>query len=241
METTIADLEHASTVISVGMKLQTEQPIVYLRVYKGVRRRKNTWIEAADLDEALQKLSGDAVLLLPHNLTPGEYDRARERCEALGAKLNILLPDANSWGAVQAGAIPGEGGLDSEGIFQAAASGSVKLLYVLGSDPAVRYHDPALAQKALERAELTVVQELFLTETAKRADLVLPAASFAEKDGTFVNIEGRAQKIQAAIASPGEARPDWRILADLIARLGSPVPYFSARDIHREWARAATK
>ncbi len=241
METSIVDLEHAKTVISVGMNLQTEQPIVYLRVYKGVRRRKNTWIKAADLDEALQKLSEGAVLLLPHTLSQAEYDLAKLVCGQVGAKLNVLLPDANSWGAVQAGALPGEGGLSADGIFQAAASGSVKLLYVLGSDPAVRYHDPALAQKALERAELSVVQELFLTETARRADLILPAASFAEKDGTLVNIEGRAQKIQAAIDPPGEARPDWRILADLIARLGSPVPYFSARDIHREWAKAAAK
>ena len=108
----------------------------------------------------------------------------------------------------------------------------------MGSDPAVRYHDPALAQRALERAELTVVQELFLTETARRADLILPAASFAEKDGTFVNIEGREQKINQAIDPCGGSRPDWRILSDLLARLGAPVAYFSARDIYREWQRA---
>lgn len=239
MQTSIEELEHAKTIISVGMDLPNDQPIVYLRVHKGVRRRKNTWHKAGTLAEGLQKLTEGAVLLLPHNLTPAEYDLAKLMCEQASAKLNILLPDSNSWGAPEAGALPGESGLDTGGILQAAADGHMKLLYILGADPVVRYHDPALAQKALQRAELTVVQELFLTETAKRADLVLPAASFAEKDGTFVNIEGRHQKIQAAINPPGKARPDWRILADLIARLGVPVPYFSARDIYREWQKKA--
>ena len=71
--------------------------------------------------------------------------------------------------------------------------------------------------------------------------MVLPAASFAEKDGTFVNIEGREQKIKQALPPRGDARPDWRILADLMARLGTPVPYFSARDIYREYTRSIPK
>jgi predicted molibdopterin-dependent oxidoreductase YjgC len=111
----------------------------------------------------------------------------------------------------------------------------------MGSDPAVRYHDPAAARRALEGAEFVVVQELFLTETARYADVVLPAASFAEKDGTFVNIEGREQKIKQALAPRGNSRPDWRILADLMGYLGTPVPYFSARDIYREYSRAIPK
>jgi formate dehydrogenase major subunit len=71
--------------------------------------------------------------------------------------------------------------------------------------------------------------------------VVFPASSFAEKDGTFVNIEGREQKIKQAIAPKGDSRPDWRIIADLMARLGRPVPYFSARDIYREYTRAIPK
>jgi NADH-quinone oxidoreductase subunit G len=239
METSIADLEKFSTIVSVGMDLPTDQPIVYLRVHKAVRRRGATWVKATDgaeIDRTLTAAGEKGVLLIPHNLSESDYAGAREICDRTGAKLNLLLPDCNSWGAVEAGALPDEGGLDTAGVLQSAAEGHIKLLYILGSDPAVRYHDPALAIRALEKAELTVVQELFLTETARRADLVLPAASFAEKDGTFVNIEGRAQEIRAAIDPPGEARPDWRIFAELIARLGQPVPYFSARDIRREWA-----
>ena len=115
--------------------------------------------------------------------------------------------------------------------------GTIKMLYVMGSDPVANYVDPALARQAIEAAEFVVVQELFLTETAKLADVVLPAASFAEKDGTFVNIEGREQKIKQALQPRGDSRPDWRILADLMGRLGTPVPYFSPRDIYREYRR----
>ena len=242
METSIADLESFKTIATVGMNLQEEQPIVYLRVYKSVRKKGANWVQSetvSGIEEALTSAGESGVLLLPHTLSASEFAAARALCGSTGAKLNLLLPDANSWGAVKAGVLPGEGGLDTAGIFQGAADGAIKLLYVMGSDPAVRYHDPALARRALQRAELTVVQELFLTETAKLADLILPAASFAEKDGTFVNIEGREQKIHQAIEPRGESRPDWRILSDLLARLGAPVAYFSARDIYREWQRTA--
>ena len=241
METNLADLEDYKTVVSVGMNLQLDQPIVYLRVYKGVRKKGNAWIQAesiAGAEEALKSAGAEGVLLIPHTLSESEFAAARALCDATGAKLNLLLPDANSWGAVKAGLLPGENGLDADGIFAGAANGVIKLLYVVGSDPAARYHDPALARRALERAELTVVQDLFLTETAKLADLILPAASFAEKDGTFVNIEGREQKINQAIEPRGGSLPDWRIFSDLLARLGAPVAYFSARDIYREWKRA---
>jgi predicted molibdopterin-dependent oxidoreductase YjgC len=115
------------------------------------------------------------------------------------------------------------------------------MLYVMGSDPVQKYGDSEFARRALASSEFTVVQELFLTETARYADIILPAASFAEKDGTFVNIEGREQKIRQAIAPRGDSLPDWRILVDLMSRLGTIVPYFSARDIYREYSRAIPK
>jgi predicted molibdopterin-dependent oxidoreductase YjgC len=173
------------------------------------------------------------------------------------------MPDCNSWGAPRAGvspqflpgmktfaeaqahvekawnmALPVTPGRTTAGILAGAIDGAVKMLYVMGSDPVTRYQDTDLARRALGAAEFVVVQELFLTETAKLADIVLPAASFAEKDGTFVNIEGREQKIKQALKPAGDSRPDWRIIADLMGRLGTPVPYFSARDIYREYSRA---
>ncbi|MES2459686.1 MAG: NADH-quinone oxidoreductase subunit NuoG [Armatimonadota bacterium] len=267
MQTSIAALQEFQTIVSVGMKLDFDQPIVYLRVYKAVQKRDAQWIKADSIDntvaDALLAGGEKAVLLLPHHLDPSEIARAKALCARTGAKLNVLMPDCNSWGAPRAGvspqflpgmktfaeaqshvekawntSLPVTPGRTTAGIFSGAIEGSVKMLYIMGSDPAAKYQDPARARLALEAAEFVVVQELFLTETAKYADIVLPAASFAEKDGTFVNIEGREQKIKQALKPAGDSRPDWRIIADLMGRLGTPVPYFSARDIYREYSRA---
>jgi NADH-quinone oxidoreductase subunit G len=270
MQTTIAALERYKTIISVAMQLDMDQPIVYLRVYKAVTKKGAEWIKAAsidaDVEEALRRGREDAVLLLPHHLPADEIARAKRLCAATGAKLNVLLPDCNSWGAPRAGVspdllpgmkafdearthverfwnapLPTTPGLRTDGIFDAVLDGKVRMLYIMGADPAARFHNAERARLALQDAAFVVVHELFLTETARHADVVLPAASFAEKDGTFVNIEGREQKIRQALAPKGDARPDWRILADLMGRLGRPVPYFSARDIYREYARAIPK
>lgn len=270
MQTTIAEIERFKTIISVGMKLDFDQPIVYLRVFKAVSKRGAEWIKAESIDgavgDALRKNGADAVLLVPHHLPADEIARAKALCAVAGAKLNVLLPDCNSWGAPRAGvspaflpgmkrfdeardhleafwgvALPGTPGLSTDDIFAAIEQDAIKMLYVMGADPAARFIDTAKAIRALDRVPFLVVQELFLTETAQRADVVLPAASFTEKDGTFVNIEGREQKIRQALPPRGDCRPDWRILADLMARLGTPVPYFSARDIYREYSRAIAK
>ncbi len=267
MQTSIAAIQEFQTIVSVGMKLDFDQPIVYLRVYKAVQKRNAEWIQADSIDTAVADAlisGGDkAVLLVPHHLGSGEIARAKALCAQTGARLNVLMPDCNSWGAPHAGvlpqflpgmktfaeaqaqvekvwniALPVTPGRTTAGILSGAVDGAVKMLYVMGSDPVAKYKDTALARRALEAAEFVVVQELFLTETAKLADIVLPAASFAEKDGTFVNIEGREQKIKQALKPVGDSRPDWRIIADLMGRLGTPVPYFSARDIYREYRRA---
>ncbi len=266
MQTSIAEIEFFKTIVSVGMKMDYDQPIVYLRVFKAKSKKDANWIQADTLTDAVVdaiKAGGEqAVLLLPHNFDRAEIARAAKLCREAGAKLNVLMPDCNSWGAPRAGVLPDRlPGMAAFGDTQAqvektwnaalpetkgqsvpemlagAVSGSVKMLYVMGSDPVANYIDPALARQAIEAAEFVVVQELFLTETAKLADVVLPAASFAEKDGTFVNIEGREQKIKQALQPRGDSRPDWRILADLMGRLGTPVPYFSPRDIYREYRR----
>ena len=89
----------------------------------------------------------------------------------------------------------------------------------------------------LSRVEFLVVQDIFLTETAEFAHVVLPAAAFAEKDGTFTNSERRVQLSRRALAAPGQAKADWRIVCDLAARLGSPLGYESTSDIMDELAR----
>jgi formate dehydrogenase major subunit/formate dehydrogenase alpha subunit len=99
-----------------------------------------------------------------------------------------------------------------------ASAGKVRALYVVGENPAMSDPDSQHVTHALEHLDFLVVQDIFLTETAKLADVVLPAASFAEKTGTFTNTERRVQMIRPAVEPPGEARPDWQIVAELARR-----------------------
>ncbi|MBI5604786.1 MAG: formate dehydrogenase subunit alpha [Deltaproteobacteria bacterium] len=128
-------------------------------------------------------------------------------------------------------------GLTVTEMFQAAHDGAFKALYVMGENPMLSEPDLNQAKEALARLELLVVQDIFLTETAQLADVVFPAASFAEKDGTFTNTERRVQLVHRAIDPPGEAREDWKILAEISGRLGYPMHYPSSGQIMAEIAR----
>ena len=122
-----------------------------------------------------------------------------------------------------------------ETILQAKA-GTIKGLYVAGENPLGGFPKTALVEEALGALDFLVVQDLFLTETARLADVVLPAASFAEKEGTFTNLEGNAQKIRPAIVPPGESKPDWQITLRLAEALAQPMPFSSFQEIEEEMA-----
>jgi NADH-quinone oxidoreductase chain G len=113
------------------------------------------------------------------------------------------------WGVRKLNAAPG---LAAQDLWPALAEGRVKALYVLGADPA---DESALAAQALEQAEFLVVQDLFLTETAKRAHVVLPAAGPAAEEGTYTNLEGRVQHLGAILRPLGASRPDWWIVQEV--------------------------
>ena len=100
-----------------------------------------------------------------------------------------------------------------------AAEGDLKVLYVLGEDPIMSDPDTSHIRKALETCDLVVLQEIFPSETAPYADVLLPGASFAEKDGTFTNTERRIQMVHKAVESPGVARPDWWIISALAKQI----------------------
>ncbi len=116
--------------------------------------------------------------------------------------------------------IPGRLGLTGVGMVQAAGKGTLKALYVLGENAMVSDPDVTHVGKALRNLDLLIVQDIFLTETAVLADVVLPASCWAEKDGTFTNSERRAQVVRKAVDPPGEAREDWKILCEVANRLG---------------------
>ena len=136
----------------------------------------------------------------------------------------------NAWGAKLSDQI----GLTIPFILSGLTEGKVKALYAVGENPMVSDPDVGHVKKALQKAELLVVQDIFLTPTAELAHVVLPGTSFAEKDGTFTNTERRVQLVRKAIEPVGEARADWEIIQDLSNRFGYEMKYESAEDIMRE-------
>lgn len=106
-------------------------------------------------------------------------------------------------------------------MFDAIEEGRVKAMYIIGENVLLSEPDARHAQKALEQLEFLVVQDIFLTETARLAHVVLPAATFAEKDGTFTNTERRVQRIYQGIPPVGESRPDWWIVCQIARRMGA--------------------
>ncbi|ACX51328.1 formate dehydrogenase, alpha subunit [Ammonifex degensii KC4] len=140
---------------------------------------------------------------------------------------------AAAWGVE----IPDHPGLTATEMFEAAAEGRIKALYIVGENPMVTKADTSLVKKALENLEFLVVQDIFLTETARFAHVVLPAASFAEKDGTFTNTERRIQRVRRAINPVGEAKPDWEIVTLLAREMGHPWNYSSPAAIMEEIAQ----
>jgi formate dehydrogenase alpha subunit len=106
-------------------------------------------------------------------------------------------------------------------IIPAAHEGIIKAIYLMGENPSLSDPDASHVREALRRLELFVVQDIFLSETAKLADVVLPACSFAEKDGTFTNTERRVQRVRQAIPPVGDSRPDWWIGCEIARRMGA--------------------
>jgi len=127
-------------------------------------------------------------------------------------------------------------GLTVVEIFNAINDGDLQGLYIMGENPMISDPDQNHIKQALEDVEFLVVQDIFLSDTAEYADVILPAASFAEKNGTFTNTERRIQKVNKAVNPPGEAKPDWVIIEELANRMGYEMHYDNAAEILDEIA-----
>jgi formate dehydrogenase alpha subunit len=125
-------------------------------------------------------------------------------------------------------------GLTATEMTQAAIDGRLKALYIVGENPALTDPDVHHTVKALKNLDFMIVQDIFLTETAELADVVLPAACFAEKDGTFTNTDRRLQRVRKAVLPPGEAREDSVIIMEISKRMGFEMEYNMPEDILRE-------
>ena len=251
--TTIAGIEEADAILLIGTNPRWEASLVNARIRKRWRRGglkvgvigpdedlTYPYHHLGDGPESLAALAkgGDAfadVLKMADKpmlivgmgaLTRPDGARvlaqARAVAEATGMVaegwngFNVLHTAASRVGGLDLGFVPGKGGRDTAAICEGAGDGAIRLLYLLGAD-----------ERALERPEscFVVYQGHHGDAGARIADVILPGAAYTEKDGTYVNLEGRPQRAYAASAPLGDAREDWRILRALSARLGKPLAY----------------
>ncbi|HEX2049804.1 MAG TPA: NADH-quinone oxidoreductase subunit NuoG [Actinomycetota bacterium] len=168
---------------------------------------------------------------------------------AAGGRLLTCPPHAGSQGLIDMGVHPAlapgyerveEPGMDTRAMLEAAAAGELDALVLVGADPIADFPDAALARRALESVALIAI-ELFPTESAQLADVLLPSVAYSEREGTFTNLERRIQKLEPLTAPPGAAREPWRALASLAAALGRPWDWDEFDDVWAEIrARVAT-
>jgi predicted molibdopterin-dependent oxidoreductase YjgC len=156
------------------------------------------------------------------------------------AKLLMCPPHAGSQGMLDMGCHPlldaghapaAAGGMGTREMLEAAAASELDALLIFGADLLSDFPDAALAERALDSGVFTVVMELFATETATHADVVLPSAAYAEREATFTNLERRLQKLEPLLAPPGAALEPWRACAALARSLGEDWGWDAFEDV----------
>ncbi|MBI5699272.1 formate dehydrogenase subunit alpha [Candidatus Saganbacteria bacterium] len=140
---------------------------------------------------------------------------------------------AKAWGVDK---LPDKAGLTVVEMINAAAEGKLKALYIMGENPMLSDPNTEHVEVGLKKLDFLVVQDIFLTETARLADVVLPGTSFAEKDGTFTNTERRIQRVRKSIDPVGESIPDWQIILKIAKLLGYDMHYDNPSKIMEEIA-----
>ena len=260
--TTIAGIEQADACLIIGSNPRWEAPLVNARILKRSHQgRFKVAVIGEHLDltykyehlgegpetlqalaegrhpffETLKKAERPMLILGQGALTRADgaavLHLARKLAEAAGLVkegwngFNVLHTAAARVGGLELGFVPGPGGRDTAGILAGAAKGEIEFVYLLGVDEI----DMAKLGKAF-----VVYQGHHGDAGAHRADVVLPGAAYTEKDGTYMNTEGRAQLGLRAVFPPGEAREDWAILRALSQVLGKPLPYDNLAQLRRQ-------
>lgn len=152
-----------------------------------------------------------------------------QRVEDLAAREKM----ERAWGVK---GLPDKNGFTVTEMMEKASHGELKALYIIGENPMVSDPDLNHLEEALKKVQFLVVQDIFLTETAQFAHVVLPSTSFAEKDGTFTNTERKVQRVRKAIEPPGTAKEDWKIICELSSLMGYPMNYKHPEGIMEEIA-----
>jgi NADH-quinone oxidoreductase subunit G len=197
--------------------------------------------DAAGKAADLLKAAKSVAVIVPAQVSDKDLFRIRDLAGKLqNVTFYPLVRRSNYQGSLDMGIIsshlPGylkaeRPGMNAVELMGAAKIGKIAALYIMGDDPVGS--DPGLKQN-LEKLEFLVVQDIFMTETAKLAHVVLPAASSSEKSGTFTNVERRLQQLNKAEEPVGESRLDWQIIQDIANRMGGSMNYGSAQDILKE-------
>jgi formate dehydrogenase alpha subunit len=137
--------------------------------------------------------------------------------------------------------IPDSPGMTLVDMIESARKGDIKGMIIVGENPIISDPDTTHVKEALQSLDLLVVQDIFLTETAKLAHVILPACSFAEKEGTFTNTDRRVQRVRKAIEPVGQSKPDWQIISELAKEIGSEgFDFNSPKEIMREISSLTT-
>jgi NADH-quinone oxidoreductase subunit G len=188
---------------------------------------------------------GEPLVVCWEHSSPGRDESpilqaAVDVARARGGKLLVCPPHAGSQGLIDMGVYPTldaghkpaeTAGMDTRAILEAAASGDLDALLLVGADPIGDFPDQALARRALEKVPFTLAVELFPTASAVLADVVLPSTASPERGGTFTNLERRIQKLEPLVPPPGSAREPWRAIAELAAALGEDFGWATIDDV----------
>ncbi|RJQ47861.1 MAG: hypothetical protein C4538_04720 [Nitrospiraceae bacterium] len=206
---------------------------------------KITGIPAHEIISAAETIAQAKSRMITLSLSASENTKGTDTVLAAANLVHLLSDDprslqipaeySNTYGLYQVGVRPFRKPVDlgvTEMLYN--ENSGIKAMYIMGEDPAVTFPDSAEVNRKLKALDFIVVQDIFFTETAKLAHVVLPASSWGEKDGTFMNAEGTLQKVNKLVDPQGESVPDWMILKNLALVMGKEIGVRSLQAIQEE-------
>jgi NADH-quinone oxidoreductase subunit G len=238
------DLENADTIITLGRPPSQLAPVLDLRIRKAVSRRNATLISVGDhaadsfvpetraltADEvraAIPAQPGRVAMIWDGTMIPGGPELTAQMHDIQGASAveSYVLPeDPNGRGADAVGMRPVNGGLNTRAMLEAARDGKLGVLAILGANPMLRFPDRTLVTAALRATPFVVVTELFMTETAEFANMILPVCSAFEKSGTTTDLAGDVLPVVGSVRAPEGVHADGDVLVLLAEALGIELP-----------------
>jgi predicted molibdopterin-dependent oxidoreductase YjgC len=238
-----AQLENAQAIVVAGQSPAELAPVMWLRAIKAVTRfgaavvriapnedpPKFPHVDVANVREAASKVQAGARVAVLWDGVDLALGEELQRTFA-GASFFISSEQPNARGAESMGVLPADGGLDTLAMFDAACSGTLSSLSLFGVNPVRNGRDGELARAALRRANFVVVSELFMTETAEMADLVLPAKGAFEKSGTTMNLLGDLLPVNASLKAPEGVLSDLELLIGLAQQFDLTLPSLEELD-----------